>query len=63
MSDARTANEIAIEQVEKKLVAAKREAKEWEDRGLAIPAHVARKIENLKGAANALRGPKTGESR
>ena len=56
MSDMRTANEIAIEQIEKKLVDAKREAKGWQNRGLAVPAHVARKIKNLKNAANVLRG-------
>ena len=55
MSDTRTSNQIAIEEVEKKLVAAKREAKEWQDRGLPVPIYVDRKIKNLKGAANALR--------
>lgn len=46
---------IAVEQVEKKLVDAKREAKAYEERGLPVPDHVRRKIENLKGAAMALR--------
>ena len=45
----------AIEAVEQELVAAKREAKEFERLGLPVPGHVERRIENLKGAAIALR--------
>ncbi len=48
-------NAIAVAAVERQLVDAKREAKDYETRGLAVPEHVARRITNLKGAATALR--------
>lgn len=63
MNDPRTSSEIAIELVERKIIAAKREADHYEAKGLPIPDHVTRKIMNLKGAAVALRGPKNGENR
>ena len=57
----RTVNQIAVDAVERKLVDAKREARDYEARGLPIPDHVTRKIANLKGAATALRGGVVGE--
>lgn len=54
-------NQVAVAAIEKKLVDAKREAKDWEGRGLPVPDYLTKKIENLKGAANALRGGKVGE--
>lgn len=48
-------NAIAVDAVERQLVDAKREAKYYERRGLAVPDNVTLKIANLKGAATALR--------
>lgn len=52
-------NQLAVDAVEKKLVNAKREAKHLEQLWLPVPDYLARKISNLKGAANALRNGKT----
>lgn len=54
-------NQVAVAAVEKKLVDAKREARDLETRGLPVPGYLTKKIENLKGAATALRGGKIGE--
>jgi hypothetical protein len=54
-------NEGALQVVEKMLVERKREAKDFEERGLPVPPYITRKIENLKGAAVELR-KKSGRS-
>ena len=54
-------NNVAVAAIEKKLVDAKREAKDYERRRLPVPDYIVRRIENLKGAAAALRGGKVGE--
>jgi len=55
--------EAAIRLVEHELVGAKREARDYEQRGLPVPDHITRKIMNLKGAAVALRKGVQGEVR
>ena len=54
---------VAIRLVEDELVGAKREARDYEERGLPVPDYVTKKIENLKGAAVALRKGVQGEVR
>jgi len=55
MSDAKNTNEVAIQAIEHQIVWAKKCAKDYRERGETIPDHLIRKIENLKGAARALR--------
>lgn len=63
MTDRAENRDAAIKLVEDELVGAKREARDYEERGLPVPDHVTRKIMNLKGAAVALRKGKVGEIR
>ena len=53
----------AIRLVEDQIVDAKREARDYEERGLPVPDYLTMKITNLKGAAVALRKGVQGEVR
>lgn len=61
MSDLRSSSEIALEMVEKKIVDAKREVKDYERRGQPVPGWLLVRIKNLSGAAVALRQNKDEE--
>ena len=51
-------NEVAIATIERKIVDAKRDAKDYEARGLPVPGWLQVRIKNLSGAASALRKEK-----